>query len=59
MLSGVQDHEMVQVLSPDRTDQTFGVRILAGALGRGEHFFNVECRNSQTYFVTVNTTTIA
>ena len=50
---------MVQALSPDRTDQTFGVRILPGTLGRGEHFFNVQCRNSQTYFVTVNTIAIA
>ena len=50
---GVQDHEMVQALSPDRADQTFGVRILPGFWGAVSTSFNVQCGDSQPYFVTI------
>ena len=37
----VEDHEMVQAVPADRADQPFGVRILSGTPGRGEHFFHL------------------
>jgi hypothetical protein len=41
-MPGVEDHEIVQAISPDGPDQAFGVRILPGTLGRGEYFFYVQ-----------------
>ena len=40
-MPGVQDHEMVQAVSSYRADQAFGVGILPGTLGCGQHFFDV------------------
>ena len=38
----VEDHEMVQAVPADRADQPFGVWILPGTPGRGEHFFHLQ-----------------
>jgi hypothetical protein len=38
----VQHHEMVQAVSSYGAYQTLGIRILPGAPGRGEYFFNVQ-----------------
>jgi len=35
-MPGVQDHEMVQAVSPYRADQAFDIRILPGTLARCE-----------------------
>ena len=50
---------MVQALSPDRTDQTFGVRILPGTLRRCEYFLQVQRRDPQMNLVTVDAIPIA
>ena len=41
-MPGVQDHEMVQAVSPYRADQALDIRILPGTLGRCEQLFNVQ-----------------
>ena len=36
----IQYHQVVQTISPDATDQSFGVRILPRASRCGEHLFD-------------------
>ncbi len=33
----VEDDDVIEAFSPDRTDQAFDVRILPGTRGRGDH----------------------
>jgi hypothetical protein len=51
---GIQDHEVVQALSANGTDQTFGVRILPRAVGCGENFCGGQRRDPQTNVVAVD-----
>ena len=53
-MPGVQDHEMVQAVSPYRADQAFGVRILPGTLRRCEYFLPVQGRDPQTNLIAVD-----
>src|SRR5688572_21133005 len=41
-MPGVEDHEMIQAVSPYRADQAFGIRILPRTLRRGEQFLHVQ-----------------
>jgi hypothetical protein len=50
----VQDHDMVQTVSSDRADQTFGVWILPGAAGRREDFLNLERSETQPNLAAIN-----
>ena len=45
---------MVQAISSYGADQAFGVRILPGTPGCGEYFFNMQRRDPQTNFISID-----
>src|SRR4029434_1102625 len=58
-MPGVENHEMVQAISPNRADQALDVRILPRALRRCEDFLHVQRRNPQSNLVAVDSIPIA
>ena len=55
----VEDHEMVQAVSPYGADQAFDVRILPGTLRRCEYFLHVQGRDPQTNLIAVDAISVA
>jgi hypothetical protein len=58
-MPGVENHEMVQAISPYRADQALDVRILPRALRRCEDFLHLQRRDPQTNIVAVDSIPIA
>jgi hypothetical protein len=58
-MPGVENNEMVQAVSSDRTDQAFGVRILPRTTGRGEQFLDAQRGDPLTDVVAVDGVPIA
>ena len=58
-MPGVENDEMVQAVSSDRTDQAFGVGILPGTTGRGEQFLDAQRGDPLTDVVAVKGVPIA
>ena len=53
-MSGIKDDEVVQTLSADRSDEPFGVWILAGVAGRCEDFFDLGRSDTRPNVVAIN-----
>ena len=58
-MPAIEDHEVVQAVSPNGTDQAFDVRILPRTLRRREYFLDLQERDSQTNVVAVHAIPIA
>jgi hypothetical protein len=58
-MRGVQEHEMVQALSPEPADYGLGVRLLPGTLTGRQDFFHASRGNARTNFTAVDAVTIA
>jgi len=56
---GVQNHEMIQALSADGPNESFGVRILPRTARRGEYFFAAQRRDPHTDIVAVDAVSIS